>query len=440
MHLTTDLSAPHDGKTMATRPIDAPHEPPGWQVEDQCPQCGAPCLLEETDRLLVCPYCKTRLHLSAPDFFEYCLPPRGSLSETEILQVPYWRFRGLTFSRGPEGVHCGIVDTSLAALHHTFLRPSLGLKAQVLRLRFAKAGTGVKFLRPDLPMETALQRIQGQQDLVARVTAAGPICDQAFVGETLSVIYVPHVFRQDSLYDAVLERPLHCDRAGELQELLAHGERQVGKVSFLSALCPDCGWDLEAERESTILLCRNCDSAWDAVHGAFQRRPFRLAQGKEGDLYLPFWRFRADIQGIDLRCGPDPGRFVNLSHAAQQRKDGNEACWWIPAFKVRPDLFLKVARRMTVFQPEEPLHAHLGGASLHPVTLPAAEAQEALRFLVLQFAAPRSPALPGPKRMDIQTLDFQLVFLPFVQTGSEVIQEKARLGIHRNALQYGRKL
>ena len=48
-----------------------------WQIEHNCPQCGAPVILDETDRLLTCPYCRTRLYLATTGYFQYHLPSAG---------------------------------------------------------------------------------------------------------------------------------------------------------------------------------------------------------------------------------------------------------------------------------------------------------------------------------------------------------------------------
>ena len=46
-----------------------------WQIEQGCPQCGAPVTLDETDRLLACPFCRTRLYLVPEGHFRYHIPP-----------------------------------------------------------------------------------------------------------------------------------------------------------------------------------------------------------------------------------------------------------------------------------------------------------------------------------------------------------------------------
>ena len=46
-----------------------------WQIEQGCPQCGAPTTLAETDHLLVCAFCRTRLYLVPEGSFCYYFPP-----------------------------------------------------------------------------------------------------------------------------------------------------------------------------------------------------------------------------------------------------------------------------------------------------------------------------------------------------------------------------
>ena len=52
--------------------------------------------------------------------------------------------------------------------------------------------------------------------------------------------------------------------------------------------------------------------------------------------------------------------------------------FWIPAFKVRPRLFLRLASHLTVSQPREELIPELPANRIHPCTLPVKEAIESL--------------------------------------------------------------
>ena len=45
--------------------------------QNQCPQCGAPADLEETDRLFACPFCRVTSLLLTRDYFRYVLPARN---------------------------------------------------------------------------------------------------------------------------------------------------------------------------------------------------------------------------------------------------------------------------------------------------------------------------------------------------------------------------
>ena len=104
-----------------------------WQIEHNCPQCGAPVTLEETDRLFVCPYCRTRLYLIVGDYFRYCIPPPETTSG-EIIYIPYWRLKGLSLSVQDVGVNSRFVDVSVLALASDVFPPSLGLKPQALNV------------------------------------------------------------------------------------------------------------------------------------------------------------------------------------------------------------------------------------------------------------------------------------------------------------------
>jgi hypothetical protein len=73
-----------------------------WQIEHGCPQCGAPVTMDETDRPLACPFCPTRLYLVAEDHFRYHIPPAAG-AEGELLYIPYWRFRGSSFTVSASG-------------------------------------------------------------------------------------------------------------------------------------------------------------------------------------------------------------------------------------------------------------------------------------------------------------------------------------------------
>ncbi len=123
-----------------------------WQIELQCPQCGAPLVLEETDRILSCSFCRVRLYLAQEGHPRYYMAPGEKLLD-KTLFAPYWRFKGMVFSVDEQGVAQRLVDSNLLALRSQDFPYSLGVRPQVLRLRFIAPGTGGKFLSPAFPFQ-----------------------------------------------------------------------------------------------------------------------------------------------------------------------------------------------------------------------------------------------------------------------------------------------
>jgi hypothetical protein len=60
-----------------------------WQIEHQCPQCGAPVSLEETDHLLTCTSAWTCPENSLDKLEFAVLPSREEL----VTYLPFWRVR-----------------------------------------------------------------------------------------------------------------------------------------------------------------------------------------------------------------------------------------------------------------------------------------------------------------------------------------------------------
>ena len=87
-------------------------------IEYECPQCGAPAELEETDRLFTCQYCRVKSYLYHKDYFQYVLPHNAPKSKN-LFFIPYWRFKGMLFSYIEEDIVHKFVDVSLQAFEST---------------------------------------------------------------------------------------------------------------------------------------------------------------------------------------------------------------------------------------------------------------------------------------------------------------------------------
>jgi hypothetical protein len=119
-------------------------------IDHQCPQCGAPAELSETDRLFKCAFCKVSAYLMAHRYFRYVLPHNAPQGQ-ELVYFPYWRFKGMLFSCLASGIRNRFLDVSQQAAQSTLFPASVGLRSQAMKLRFVSPETKGWFIKPVLP-------------------------------------------------------------------------------------------------------------------------------------------------------------------------------------------------------------------------------------------------------------------------------------------------
>jgi hypothetical protein len=410
-----------------------------WQIELQCPQCGAPLVLEETDRILSCSFCRVRLYLAQEGQVRYYLKPRGKLLDN-VLFVPYWRFKGMVFSVDEHGVAERLVDSNLLALRSQCFPFSLGVRPQVLRLQFIAPGAGGKFLSPAFPFQGYQVNREGVPGFPGNWAGGRAAVARTFIGETVSLIYSPFLVTDEMVVDAILDRPVPPCPEAPPSDLPADQEA-ASKIKFIPMLCPECGCDLEGEKNALVLLCRNCESAWQAAGSQLENLDFGFIAGTDdGPLYLPFWRIRAGVSGVKLKSYADLIRLANLPRAIQSQWEEQPAAFWVPAFKIQPQLFLRLAKMFTVSQSSrEPLKG-IPRSPLHAATLPLSEAVESIKVLIASLAV-RKDLVPTKLSEAVITPDeCSLVYIPFVRKGSEIIHPGMQTSISANALEWGKLL
>ena len=128
----------------------------GFTAEQECPQCGAPIVLEETDHLLLCPYCNVNSFLSAPDYFRFVLPHK--VLNKDLIYVPYLRFRGCVYFCSERGTGHRIVDITRLGVPFKKFPISLGLRPQAVKMRFVAPDTEDTFLKCFLTKTELLNR------------------------------------------------------------------------------------------------------------------------------------------------------------------------------------------------------------------------------------------------------------------------------------------
>ncbi|MHC1726569.1 MAG: hypothetical protein AB9866_11250 [Syntrophobacteraceae bacterium] len=425
----------------------------GWKIEHSCPQCGGPVVLEETDRIFSCSFCRVRLFISSGGHFRYYIKPPDTISEP-LIYVPYWRLKGIVFSLAGHEITSRIIDSSLRGMKAGPLPYSLGVRPQVLKLRYIVPESSGTFIKPDLPF-----RALAEGDFIPKLPEichelAKPDSYDLFIGEMVSLIGTPVFIRGNTLFDAILQRPVCPVREafGEDPAAVAVlpgdeaanvppgcGIDSPGQVSFMPTLCPQCGWDLEGERDTLVLFCRNCSSAWQAGCGTLENVDFQfLASGVPPAICLPFWRIRARVTGLTLESYADLVRLANLPKKTTEAQENSTLHFWIPAFKTQPNLFMRLARTLTILQKLPAAGPEAPKSPLFPVTLPLSEALESIKVLVASIAVPKKMVLPRIPEMKLSSEGHTLVYLPFALSGDEFVQTEIQMSIQKSALKWGR--
>ena len=411
-----------------------------WEIEHPCPQCGAPVTLKETDRLLSCSYCRVRLYLLPQEYFKYYLPPSESFSK-DILLVPYWRFKGVTFFCKGDGIKYKVSDLSSLASPHTFLPPSLGLRPQTLRLKFLPSKIEAKFFQGQVPLKTIIENVERRLSLLDDSSAGGPVFHKASISETVSMIYSPVFIQGDAFHDGILGKPVVSIPKDFVDDLLPVGQENGLEIKFVPTLCPNCGWDLLGERDSVLLYCKHCDSVWEASENGLSPVDFGMIASKEDHaFYLPFWRMGASVKGVQIDSYADLLRMANVPKVMKKEWEQLNFYFWSPAFKLPPDPFLRSTQALTLSEPQDEFERNLPESSLYPANFHSHRAAESIKITIANIAVHRMEIFPKLREMDVKVNKFHLIFIPFTLVGSEFVQSQTQFCIHQNALRLGQNL
>lgn len=388
-----------------------------FQIEQQCPQCGAPIILDETDRILSCKFCRTHVYLATDDHFRYYIPPAQGISE-KIYFIPYWRLKGLSYVIKANDISYKYFDASFISFDSPLLPHSLGLRPQALKLKFVgNADNEGKFIASsDKTKENILKNYKTQADALREI----------FIGETASVIYTPVYCASGRVYDAVLKEPLNLQKKeAELEQALLAAPDEKWHVDFHPLLCPNCGADLPGEKDALILLCSNCHCAWDPSNKIFTPVKFSTWQEKGDNItYLPFWRLKVKISDIQLETYADLIKLANLPRAPSEVWEKTPFYFSAPAFKLNPALFLRWCRQLTVAPPPTDLTADFQGKNIHQVTLPVSEALDSAIVTLSGLTGNKADLVDSALASNFTLEDLPLDPLPFKISARETSHEK----------------
>jgi len=407
----------------------------GFTVEQECPQCGAPVELDEADHVLRCPYCEVNSFLFSDDCYRFVLPHRTG--KRDLIYVPYLRFKGSIFSCDMEAVRYRIVDITRLGVPFKRFPISLGLRPQAMKMRFIAMDTPGSFLKCFLKTRDLLARAEKH----SAASDTGEVFHRALIGEAVNLIYLPLYVEQKTLFDGITNRPIARlpDTEDIFSSITDQGPRW--KLTFLATLCPRCGWNLNGEKDSVVLTCSNCETAWEAKQNGFVQVDLKVVPGNlPGTSYLPFWRISARTTGISIASYADFIRATNQPKAIRKAWEGQEMYFWCPAFKIRPKRFLYLSRQMTVAQKALDADGRLPLKNLYPVTLPLGEAIQGIKVTLAGSAMSKRKFMPRLPDIRIFINSTSLTYLPFHETAHEMIQQHTHVSINKKSLEFGRLL
>ena len=408
----------------------------GFIIEQECPQCGAPLELSETDRILTCPYCDVQSYLFSNGYFRYILPHKAP--EKDIIYAPYLRFKGNVFFCSETSIGHRVVDITQAGVNLKGIPISLGLRPQAMKARFARGDTPGKFIKFTLKAVDILTRAAKLTSLPGKEE----ILHRAYIGETMSIFYLPLYVEGEKLYDAILNRPLANSR-GKGEGIDSQMIRNVPEtVSFIPTICPNCGWTMTGERDSVVLLCGNCVTAWEVKDKKYSNINLIISGKQENDsVYLPFWKISAKTKGLDIKTFDDFVRLTNQPIILNDIDGSRPMSYWSPAFKIRPKMFLSLARQFTIMHEKEfDIVESMPSKEFFPVTLPLSEAIQALKMILASSTIMKKNVIPFLPQISFQIEEKTLVYIPFRKTRYDMINEELGISVNRQSLEFGRTL
>jgi predicted Zn-ribbon and HTH transcriptional regulator len=367
-----------------------------------------------------------------------------------------------------------VVDTSFLATDHTFLPSSLGIRTQTLKLSFADPRTKASFLSPRISFQDAISRFGVSIHETERAISSGRFFDRnfirdavsnfgapiqeavsrfgesrdetesavssdfflrTFIGDTVSIIYLPVYMKGSAVYDAILNRPIAKLDARDIDHFRTSDKQRNWKIHFIPAQCPDCGWDLTGGKQSISLLCKNCDTAWQVHKGKFKKLSYSaVPSGDKKVVFLPFWRMKVQMSGLNLHSYADLVRFANLPRAIKKEWEKIGIFFWAPAFKLQPRMFLRLAKQMTILQPHEEFKEEVPTSALHPVSLDSNDAFDSIMITLAHMTKRKNRIFPLLPHVKMSLKNARLVYFPFTLKGTDFIQTQMQFSIQRNAL------
>lgn len=378
----------------------------------------------------MCEFCRVRSCISQNGFPRYYLPCAPKVpKDAELLYLPYWRFKGVRYTCTASGVTHRFTDISTLALADMppQLPFSLGLRAQAMPMKRIRPETQGKFFRP-LPAATVLKDQTASFNREKRTFKED-------IGETFSLIYAPFYIAQQHLVDGVTNQAFPLEKTIALKIFNLDQIRPEVETHFIAGICPGCGADLEGNGDSLVLVCKNCHALWRTKGKKLAKIKFgTAAPAHKDDVMVPFWRISAQISPIQLSSHADLARLANLPLSIPRAWEEKPVHFWSPAFKVRPNIFLRLLGQLTAAQLEPLLAQTVENNLYQPVNLPASEAIQTIGITLAALLKPKKEIVERLPQIDVTPQNVSLIFLPFKSSLYDIVLPDLNIGINKKAL------
>ncbi len=458
----------------------------GLTIEQDCPQCGAPVDIDETDHLFDCPFCDVKSFIYTPDYSRFILPHNAP--NKEIIYAPYLRFSGPVFYCRDKRVGGKMWDITDLAIKSEILPPSLGVRLQSIKPRYIVPDTQGTFLKCQTEEDkllsktleivasgfnerwkeveeycsqklneieekqfrnleygaNPLNRTQLELEVIREKerisnSSQGPVLCHAFLSDCCSIMYLPLYKENGIVFDAITNESYGGYIVSESSFNNIESDPKW-KLDFLPTLCPKCGWDLEGIKNSVVLTCSNCNTAWQATENGFSPvHPFTVRNELEQACHVPFWKITARTNG-DLEIGSyeDFLRLTGLRKYGKRELQKDKMDFWIPAFKTQPEILLDMAQQVTFSQCDFQMERKVPQQNVQPVTIAYGEAYQMLKMVIANSTTSgqkrRERLFPLLTNTDSIVGESCLVYLPFSYDGYDLYQKETNVHLYKGAL------
>ncbi len=412
------------------------------RISHSCPACGAPIEMKEGDRLCSCGFCDMQSYIVANELLRFVLPDKipDHIDNRDIVYFPYMRFKGAVFTCRGNTIIAKMLDTTFQCIDERIAAPSLGLRPQAMPVSFVDQRLAGRFLRRRESEPKLFQRAALMSEAFSN-PGGDPPYHRAFIGETVSCVYLPLYIENGMVYDGTVNKRLGAAGSWLTQEINWLRFREEWQPAFLATHCPQCGAAMQGESDALVMHCYNCESCCGEKNGKFVPVPYRIvSSAKKDTVYLPFWRIALEARGLNMRSLADLLTVTNQPVVVNSRHKEKNLELWVPAMKLRPKIFLSLAKNATLSQLKFPEGEKKMARPLSPVTLPLTEALQALKCVVAEITVHRKEVLPKLPILNFVVKQTSLMFLPFEDTGHDLVQYHSALSVPASVVKAGRNL